>query len=216
MRLYPFFVTPSSPINALTSNLFRVRLGIKRIVTPHSTYLSHSLACPLCVPLRLFVYSHTCMSVDPVGKARSKSDYGFSFYLLPHFARLGQKKEPPQTSESRMWGIFSASDSFFRRVELVVADISSFYILIAHPYSPHTRNSTNSYLQEQRYILFPNYQNFYQSFFIKFKGYLPTPPKHKQIHTMLKKQNDCLSIFLSHFPLSNSLLTSPNVRTYIS
>lgn len=75
MRLYPFFVTPSSPINALTSNLFRVRLGIKRIVTPHSTYLSHSLACPLCVPLRRFVYSHTCMSVDPVGKARSKSDY---------------------------------------------------------------------------------------------------------------------------------------------
>lgn len=83
MRLYPFFVTPSSPINALTSNLFRVRLGIKRIVTPHSTYLSHSLACPLCVPLRRFVYSHTCMSVDPVGKARSKSDYGlFSISFL--------------------------------------------------------------------------------------------------------------------------------------
>lgn len=96
MRLYPFFVTPSSPINALTSNLFRVRLGIKRIVTPHSTYLSHSLACPLCVPLRRFVYSHTCMSVDPVGKARSKSDYEFLFTSFLISLDWDNKKEPPQ------------------------------------------------------------------------------------------------------------------------
>lgn len=163
MHLYPFFVTPSSPINALTSNLFRVRLGIKRIVTPHSIYLSHSLACPLCVPLRQFVYSHTCMSVDPVGKARSKSDYGlFSISFLISLD-WDNKEETRKRSVYRLRAFLKphsilSFDKWNASNVVLVYHYFTMYVSILM----HSRRSTSFVLQWQIYALFLNSQNFFE------------------------------------------------------
>lgn len=166
MRLYPFFVTPSSPINALTSNLFRVRLGIKRIVTPHSIYLSHSLACPLCVPLRRFVYSHTCMSVDPVGKARSKSDYGLFFISFLSSLDWDNKEETRKRSVYRL-RVFPQTtfDIVFRQVERIERGIR---LLLFHYVCVYVRAFKAFHflnLQWQIYALFLNFQNFLKKFY---------------------------------------------------
>ena len=51
-------------------------------------------------------------------------------YFLPHFARLGQQKRTPTTRVKVACGVVcSASDSFSRRVTLVVAETVSFILL---------------------------------------------------------------------------------------